>query len=363
MPAPQTTDKPASAPAPTGPHRTSSGGEASYAGAVLNEESRVLAELAKAIAGPMAPAFDTAVGLLDACVAKGGNVLVSGLGKSGLVGQKISATMASLGIPAHSVHPSEAAHGDLGRFRATDTVICISHSGETAEVVNLAAILRQDGLPIISITGTAFDQPSASSLEQLASVALRLGITREAGAPHYAAPTSSTTATMALGDALALAVARHRNFTDADFARRHPGGSLGGLLRPVTEAMRFVVGKNMQVFPDTLSVRDALREGEKSGRRPGAMLLIDSNSGKLTGLFTDGDLRRLILKDEKSLDHSIASIMTRSPRTLRSTDLVRDAVTLVREFRADELPVVDEQGRPVGILDVQDLIAQKLVQD
>jgi arabinose-5-phosphate isomerase len=334
-----------------------------FAEGILREESRVLEQLAAAIAGPMGPGFSKAVGLLESCVSGGGSVLISGLGKSGLVGQKISATMSSLGIPAHSVHPSEAAHGDLGRFRASDTVICISHSGETTEVVNLAAILKQDGLPIISITGTPFEHAGASSLEQLATVALRLGITREAGAPQYIAPTSSTTATMALGDALALAVARRRNFTDADFARRHPGGSLGGLLRPVTDVMRFVAGKNLPVFPESMSVREALREGEKSGRRPGAMLLVDPATGRLTGLFTDGDLRRLILKDESSLDRPIASIMTRSPRTLKHTDLVRDAVTLVREFRADELPVVDDANRPVGILDVQDLIAQRLVQD
>lgn len=349
---------PAKSPAAPGPSS-----EAAFVDSVLREESRVLTELADAVNGPMAAAFSQAVGLLDACVRSGGNVLISGLGKSGLVGQKISATMSSLGIPAHSVHPSEAAHGDLGRFRASDTVICISHSGETTEVVNLAAILKQDGLPIISITGTPFDQPGASSLEQLATVALRLGITREAGAPLYIAPTSSTTATMALGDALALAVARRRNFTDADFARRHPGGSLGGLLRPVTDVMRFVAGKNLPVFADTMTVREALRQGEKAGRRPGAMLLVNESTGQLTGLFTDGDLRRLILKDESSLDKPISSIMTRSPRTLKNTDLVREAVTLVREFRADELPVVDEQNRPVGILDVQDLIAQRLVQD
>lgn len=338
-------------------------GEATFVDGVLREESRVLAALADAITGPMAAAFAKAVDLLQACAEAGGTVQISGLGKSGHVGQKISATLSSLGIPSHTVHPVEAAHGDLGRFRSSDTLICISHSGESMEVVNLAAILKQDGLPIISITGATFDHPGMSSLEQLATVALRLGVTREAGAPLFVAPTSSTTATLALGDALALATARRRNFTHADFARRHPGGSLGGMLKPVTEAMRFVVGKNLPVLPDTLSVREALRRAEESGRRPGAMVLVDADTGTLTGLFTDGDLRRLILKDEQSLEQPISAIMTRSPRTLRTTDLVRDAVTLVREFRADELPVVDAQNRPVGILDVQDLIAQRLVQD
>ena len=338
-------------------------GDAAFMAGILSEEGRAIAALAGRVGA--GAEFVRAVDLICTCADSGGTVLVTGLGKSGLVGAKISATMASLGIPSHSVHPSEAAHGDLGRFRATDTVICISASGETDEVVNLAAVLKQDGLPIISITApgrAAGSAPSTpSSLERLATVALTLGIELEAGAPEFVAPTSSTTATMALGDALALCAARRRNFTHMDFKRRHPGGSLGGLLRPVTDVMRCVIGKNLPLVPDTCTVAQALAEANKVGRRPGALMLVDGG-GRLSGIFTDGDLRRLILRDAGELSRPIAEVMTRSPRTLGRTALVSDAVKMIREYRADEIPVVDEgTGKPVGILDVQDLIAMRLV--
>src|SRR5262245_29944331 len=330
------------------------GEELAFAKAVLEAEAGAVAGVAEGLGG----GFTKAVDLIVNCADSGGTVLVTGLGKSGLVGAKISATMASLGIPWHPVHPSEAAHGDLGRFRSCDTVICISFSGETDEVVNLAAVLKQDGLPIIAITGT--EDAAPSSLERLAAVCLKLGISEEAGGPDFLAPTSSTTATMALGDALALAAARRRNFTDEDFARRHPGGSLGGLLRPVMEVLRSVAGKNLPLVPDTCTVLEAERRAAQAGRRPGAILLVDSK-GLLSGIFTDGDLRRLILKDPADLSRPVADVMTRRPRTLPASALVRDAAMMFKEFRQDEIPVVDEDGRPVGILDVQDLIAMKLV--
>ncbi len=334
--------------------------ELAYARAVLKAEATAIVGLVHA-ALEDGDAFTRAVGLITGCAEAGGTVLVSGLGKSGLVGAKISATLSSLGIPSHAVHPAEAAHGDLGRFRQNDTVICISHSGETDEVVDLAATLRQDGLPIIAISGGVHNAPS--SLERLATVSLRLGVLEEAGAPTLIAPTSSTTATMALGDALALCAARRRQFTEADFAKRHPGGSLGGLLRPVTDLLRFSVGKNFPVVGDELPVGEALRSATDSGRRPGALLLTDRDSGRLTGIFTDGDLRRLVLRDPGELAKPIRDVMTRNPRTLPHTALVRDAVRMVREFRADEIPVVDDELRPIGLLDVQDLIAMKLVKD
>ncbi|QYK46831.1 MAG: KpsF/GutQ family sugar-phosphate isomerase [Phycisphaeraceae bacterium] len=334
--------------------------ELDYARSVLKAEAAAISGLVHA-AIEDGDGFIKAVGLIVGCASAGGTVLVSGLGKSGLVGAKISATLSSLGIPSHSVHPAEAAHGDLGRFRANDTALCISHSGETDEVVDLAAILRQDGLPIIAITGGG--QESPSSLERLATVSLRLGVEEEAGSPTLVAPTSSTTATMALGDALALCAARRRQFTEADFAKRHPGGSLGGLLRPVTDVLRFSAGRNLPVVPDDLPVGDALRSAINGGRRPGALLLVDSDTGRLSGIFTDGDLRRLVLRDPSELARPIREVMTRNPRTLSDTALVRDAVRMVREHRADEIPVVDSDHRPVGLLDVQDLVAMKLVKD
>lgn len=330
--------------------------ELEFARTILEAEAGAVRSLAQNLGEP----FSRAVDLIVACAAAGGTVLVTGLGKSGLVGAKISATFASLGIPSHSVHPSEAAHGDLGRFRQSDTVIAISFSGETEEVVNLSAILHQDSLPIISITGGGDPEKARepSSLERLATVSLRLGVWTEASG---VAPTSSTTATMALGDALALSAARRRNFTDHDFAKRHPGGSLGGLLRPVTDVLRFVAGRNLPLAAQNQTVRGALDSASTVARRPGALLVVDPDSGKLAGIFTDGDLRRLVLTNPAALDAPIERVMTRTPRTLPSTALVRDAVHMIQENRQDEIPVVDPAGKPMGILDVQDLIAMRLV--
>lgn len=322
---------------------------------------RVEAAAIQAMADNLGAEFSRAVSLIDTCAGSGGTVLVTGLGKSGLIGAKIAATLSSLGIPSHSVHPSEAAHGDLGRFRASDLVIAMSFSGETEEVVNLAAILRQDGLPIISMTGGGSPEAPRplSSLEKLATVQLRLCVAVEAVG---VAPTTSTTAMAAMGDALALASARRRNFSDQDFAKRHPGGSLGGQLRPVTEVLRFVAGHNLPVALHTRTLREALSAAAGVARRPGAMLLVDPDSGKLTGIFTDGDLRRLVLNDPSALDRPALDSMTRTPRTLSDTALVRDAIHMIQQYRQDEIPVVDAHGKPVGILDVQDLIAMRLVQ-
>lgn len=333
-----------------------------FAKGVIREEAAALAAMADALGGE----FERAVDLIVQCAEAGGNVLVTGLGKSGHVAGKIAATLTSLGITSHFVHPAEAAHGDLGRFRSSDTVIAISNSGETDEIVNLTALLHQDGIAIISITGGK-PGPAPSSLERLATVALRLGVDHEAGGEDSVAPTTSTTATMAIGDALALAAARRRNFTNEDFARRHPGGALGGLLRPVTDVLRFVVGKNMPLIPHDVSVAEALTLAAQHGRRPGAIVLVEPEgspaAGTLTGIFTDADLRRLILRDPAELQAPIERVMTRAPRSLPGSALVRDAVRTVREHRQDEIPVVDEAGRPLGMLDVQDLIAMRLVRD
>lgn len=325
--------------------------ERAFLEAVLRAEAAAIAGLVERLGEPV----HTAVTILTRCADGGGSVLITGLGKSGLIGQKISATLASLGVPSHSIHPTEAVHGDLGRIRPADCLIAISNSGETEEVVALAAILRQDKVPVISISGGE----QANALNRLADAPIWLGRVQEA-TTLFLAPTSSTTATLAIGDALALAVARRRKFTDHDFARHHPGGSLGGLMRRVADVLRFEAGKNLPVIPATATVRSALDDAEKLGRRPGALLIVDEH-GVLAGIFTDGDLRRLVLRGPERLNDPIGSVMTRSPRSISADALVRDAVRLVREFRSDEIPVVDAQGKPVGLLDVQDLIALKVV--
>lgn len=305
--------------------------------------------------------YTQAVDLIVACADAGGTVLVSGLGKSGHVGAKISATMASLGITSHAVHPTEAAHGDLGRFRKNDLAICLSHSGETAELIGLASILRQDKLPIIAITRGNVNGKE-SSLQRIATVTLEALVTDEAGDGDFLAPTTSTTAALAIGDALALAVARRRSFTNEDFHARHPGGTLGSLLKPVSELIRFHVGKNLPIANENHTVEYALTQAAKVKRRPGALLITD-DAGVLTGIFTDSDLRRLVLRDANELQTLLAKVMSKNPKTLTNEALANEAVAMFREYRADEIPIVDEDNKPIGMLDVQDLIAMKLVED
>jgi len=332
--------------------------ERAFVARVFRHEGDAVARLGETLDGR----YTKAVDLIVACADAGGTVLVSGLGKSGHIGAKMSATMASLGLPSHAVHPTEAAHGDLGRFRSSDLAICLSHSGETEEVVALASILRQDGIPVIAITRGSTDGREPSALERVATVTLPALVTDEAGDGDFMAPTSSTTATLAIGDALALASARRRSFTEADFRRRHPGGQLGGLLRPVMDLLRFKAGDNLPMVNESMSVHDALVEAAKVVRRPGALVIVD-DAGLLAGIFTDSDLRRLVLRDQGELAKPIGSVMTRQPRTLPATALARDAAQMFREHRADEIPVVDDAGKPVGLLDVQDLIAMRLVSD
>ncbi len=289
----------------------------------------------------------------------GGRVVVGGLGKSGLIGQKLSATLASTGTPSHFLHPVEAVHGDLGRVRRGDVVVLLSFGGATDEVVSLAAILKQDRVPVISIVG----KPDCD-LARLSSAVLAIGDVSEA-CPLNLAPTASTTAMLALGDALALTVSRRRNFGVEDFRRVHPGGGLGKQLMPVVEAMRFRVGHNLPLVAESATVEQALRTeaGSPGTRRAGATLVV-SDDGVLAGILTDGDLRRLLLEKGGSvLTTAVRDVMTAKPRYLTDQSLVRDAVQVVREYRIDEVPVVDSAGRPVGLIDVQDLIALKVIEE
>lgn len=322
--------------------------ERTFVAGVLRAESAAIERMVDALGADLHAAID----LLDRCT---GHVVVTGMGKSGLIAQKISATLSSVGLPSHFMHPAEALHGDLGRVRECDVVWALSYSGNTDEVVQLGHVLRDEGLAILAISSNP-----ASRLARLATVHLSIGNVEEA-CPHNLAPTASTTAMLALGDALALAVSRRRRFSPEDFRRRHPGGTLGVLLQPITEVLRFRVGENLPLIRVGATVREALRQADV-GRRPGAMLMIDER-GTLAGLFTDGDLRRLVLKDPQALEQPIASVMTRKPRVLRADQIVRDAVALVQEFRPDEIPVVDDAGRPIGLVDVQDLIALRIIQE
>lgn len=320
--------------------------------AFLAEALTAEADAVRRVAGRIAEPWHRALDLIEQCE---GHLVISGMGKSGLIGQKLSATFASLGQPSHFIHPAEAVHGDLGRIRRGDVVLLMSHSGETEEVVNLAAILQADRVERIGLSSK-----DDSTLARLSTVHVSTGDVTEA-CPLRLAPTASTTAMLAVGDALALALCRRRDFKADDFHKRHPGGMLGAELRPVVEVLRFRVGDNLPVIPDRLSVREAL-EGAQGDRRAGAIVLVDEQ-GRLSGIFTDADLRRLVRQNPAGLEQRISAVMTQHPKHLTVDDLVRDAVQLIREKRLDEVPVVDHEGKPIGLIDVQDLISMRVVRD
>ena len=327
------------------------GDDAAFARRVLQAEADAIRQIR------VTEAFDHAVEVITQRTAgqAGGTVVVSGLGKSGLIGQKISATLASTGTPSHFLHPTEAMHGDLGRVRRGDVVLILSFGGTTEEVVSLAAILRQDGVPVVAVVG----KPDCE-LARLATAALCVGDLAEA-CPHNLAPTASTTAMLALGDALALAVSRRANFDVEAFRKVHPGGSLGRQLTPIVTVMRLRAGDNLPLVPDTATVQEAIGTQTSTGRRAGAVLVVD-DSGLLAGIFTDGDLRRLLIeRGADAMGLAIREVMTAGPRCLGEDSLVRDAVRMVREHRIDEIPVVSGDGRPLGLVDVQDLVALKVI--
>jgi arabinose-5-phosphate isomerase len=298
--------------------------------------------------------FHEAVSILSNCQ---GSVIVSGVGKSGLIGQKLSATLASTGTISHYMHATEAMHGDLGRVWRSDVALLLSNSGNTEEVVSLAALLAQDSVPIVSITCHR-----KSRLATLSNAALSIGNVKEA-CPHNLAPTASTAAMLALGDALALTVSRNRSFSAADFHKRHPGGSLGKMLLPVKDILRFRVGKNTAMVSRETIVREMLLQAEQFPRRCGAVLIVDSD-GRLEGILTDGDIRRLIIREgSEVLQRPIHEVMTQNPLHVHEGNLVREVLQVVYQTQVDELPVLDESGRPIGVLDVQDLVALKILID
>jgi arabinose-5-phosphate isomerase len=273
---------------------------------ILRHEAAALAALADSlIGGPLAEDFRRATRLLLACR---GSVIVSGMGKAGLVGQKICATLASTGTRSHFLHPGEAVHGDLGRVHADDLVLMLSYSGRTEEVVRLLPLLAEMQVPVLAMTGRR-----QSPLGQAAAVLLHVDVLGEA-CPLGLAPSTSTTAMLALGDALALVVSRARGFTADDFARYHPGGSLGLALTSVEQAMRPVA--ECRVAREDERLREALVSHRKPGRRSGAIMVVDAG-GRLAGIFTDSDLARLLEQGrDAQLDGPMSQVMTRGPATV-----------------------------------------------
>ncbi|MBI5554757.1 MAG: KpsF/GutQ family sugar-phosphate isomerase [Elusimicrobia bacterium] len=291
--------------------------------------------------------FEQAVEIISACR---GRVIVTGIGKSGLVGRKISATLASTGTPSFFLHPTEGAHGDVGMVMKGDIILAISYSGENEELLNLLPVIKGMGLKLVTITGASHSTMSRSS-----DIALNVKVNKEA-CPYNLAPTASTTATMALGDALAISLLLKKGFQKRDFAALHPGGILGRkLLLKVGDIMR--TGKNNPVINERKTVKEALLVMTAS--RLGAVNVIDLK-GKLVGFFTDGDLRRHLQQGEDILFEPISKIMTRQPFTITSDRMATEAARIMQERNFDNIPVVDEKNYPLGLIDERDLLAKGL---
>ena len=292
--------------------------------------------------------FQHACELILACK---GRVVVMGMGKSGHIGNKIAATLASTGTPAFFVHPGEASHGDLGLITAHDVVIAISNSGEAHEILTILPVIKRMHVSLISITNNG-----NSSLAQLADVSLEIGKSEEA-CPLGLAPTSSTTATLVLGDALAVALLAARGFTAEDFALSHPGGALGRkLLLRVSDLMHD--GDGVPIVQENTLIRDALLEISRKGL---GMTAVVNHEGKLAGIYTDGDLRRTLDMDIDVRTTPITQVMNKNPKTIRPQLLAAEAVALMEEKKINGVIVVDELHRPVGALNMHDLLKAGVV--
>lgn len=317
---------------------------------VLRREGQAVSGLAELLDGE----FVRAVEMIYNCR---GSVVISGVGKAGIIGQKISATLASTGTPSHFMHAAEAVHGDLGRLREMDVAVVLSQSGGSEEIVRLLAQLKEMDIPLIGITGS-----KESPLAQHSDVTVWLGELEEA-CPLGLAPSVSTTCMLAMGDALALTVMGMRNFKKEDYARYHPGGDLGRKLVTVEQAAFFSKGEPLPRAKEDCSLAEALGQAKEfAPKRPGCVLVVD-REGRLSGLMTDGDLRRAMMTyGEDALNKSVGEVMTASPKVVHPDTLASEAVGIFHKYRIDEIPVVDHDGRPVGLIDVQDIVALKIVQ-
>lgn len=315
---------------------------------LAREVLQIEADAISRIAERLDDSFLTAVRLLLSCR---GRVVVSGVGKSGHIGRKLAATFASTGTPALFVHAAEAAHGDLGMITREDVVLAMSYSGETSELLTIVPTIKREGTPLIAMTGNP-----ASSLASHADVHLNVHVDKEA-CPLNLAPTSSTTAMLALGDALAVACLDARGFGAEDFARSHPGGALGRrLLLHVEDVMRS--GDDVPAVPDTATVMDAVREITR--KKIGMTAIVDA-AGKLAGIFTEGDLRRLIERVGDIREVPVAEVMTRTPTTIGAEALAASAAEILDRTLRNQLLVVDREGQLIGALHVHDLMAAKVI--
>lgn len=303
----------------------------------------------KELSGRIGKDFEKAVKMIAGCQ---GRVVITGMGKTGIIGRKIAATFSSTGTPSIFLHSAEAVHGDLGQVTADDVLIVISNSGETEETMRLLPLIKKIGVKVIAVTG----HPK-SGLGKYSDVVLDVGVKRE-GCPLELAPMASTTATLVMGDALAAALIVRKGFRKEDFAFFHPGGTLGKkLLLKVSDIMR--TDKSFARVGPATSVQNVLLEITRA--RCGSACVADAK-GKLLGIFTDGDLRRHLDKDGTDiLSRPVKDVMTKTPMTIEQDHLAAEALKVLKDKHIDELPVVNKTGKAVGILDIQDLLKAGLV--
>ena len=314
----------------------------------LRIEGEAVLGLGKKLTGQQAASFSKAIDLLLNCK---GRIVVSGIGKSGHIARKIAATFASTGSPAFFVHPAEASHGDLGMVTHQDVFVGLSNSGETNELTAIVPIIKRTGAKLIALTGNL-----DSTLAGLADAHIFVGVEKEA-CPHNLAPTASTTAALAMGDALAVALLDARGFKPDDFARSHPGGSLGRrLLTHVKDVMRS--GADTPKTRENASLTEALLE--ITAKRMGMTVIVDGQE-KVLGIFTDGDLRRLIEKHERFQNVSLKEAMTPNPRTISSDLLAVEAVEMMERHKINQLVVTDATGKLIGALNMHDLFAAQVI--
>jgi arabinose-5-phosphate isomerase len=315
---------------------------------LAREVLEIEAAAVAALAARLDERFLTAVRMILDCP---GRVVVTGVGKSGQVGRKVASTLASTGTPSFFVHPGEASHGDLGMITHDDVVVAISYSGESDELAIVLPLVKRLGARLIALTGNP-----ASTLASLADVVLDAGVEKEA-CPLNLAPTASTTAALALGDALAIAALDARGFGHEDFARSHPGGTLGRrLLTHVRDVMR--TGDDVPAVAAGAGLAEAVVE--ISRKRMGMTGVVDP-TGRLVGIFTDGDLRRSLERGTDVHATQVAAVMTRNPRSIHPEALAAEAVELMEKYKTTQLPVVDADGRLVGALNIHDLFRAKVV--
>lgn len=323
----------------------------------LQEGRLVLRAAADSLAALAEDLDESFVRAVESVLDCSGQVVTTGIGKAGHVATKISATLASTGTPSVYLHPADAIHGDLGRLGEEDLVMALSNSGSSEELVQLIPPIRSIGATLLAVTSD-----SDSPLAREADICLLFRPMDEAG--HLGlAPTTSTTAMQCLGDALAMAVLSQRDFTPEEFARYHPGGALGRSLMRVSDVMR--QGNKNPIASEESSLLEVLQVMTTTPGRPGAAAITDTN-GSLTGFYTDGDFRRTVEEGlaewgAELLEQPIDKFMTRDPLTIQGDRLVAEAMRLLRERKIDQLPVVDQENRPIGLLDVQDLLDVKVV--